>query len=186
MIAEGESAEPVLEALVLVDVTPTLKREGVAKILGFMGENADQGFASLEEAADAIAAYLPHRPRPSSLTGLAKNLRLHDDGRYRWHWDPAFLSQREAPTETDWQTRENRLIDAASQLRLPVLLVRGQQSELVDMAAVNNCLSLIPHAQFADVHNAGHMVAGDKNDVFGDAVVTFLDTLGQDHRNHQS
>lgn len=48
------------------------------------------GFENLEQAADAIAAYLPHRPRPTNLEGLKKNLR-HREGRWFWHWDPAFL-----------------------------------------------------------------------------------------------
>ena len=61
------------------------------RIVGFMSSNALTGFASSEEAADAVAAYLPHRPRPKDLSGLAKNLRLGEDGRYRWHWDPRFL-----------------------------------------------------------------------------------------------
>jgi pimeloyl-ACP methyl ester carboxylesterase len=34
--------------------------------------------------------------------------------------------------------------------------------------------ALVPHARFVDVAGAGHMVAGDRNDVFNDAVVAFL------------
>ncbi len=82
---------PVLAGLVLVDIIPKMDPKGVAHIQGFMRARAREGFASVEEAADAIAAYLPHRPRPRSLAGLAKNLRLHADGRWRWHWDPRFL-----------------------------------------------------------------------------------------------
>ena len=39
-----------------------------------MREGID-GFATLEDAADAIAAYNPNRPRPKDLSGLRKNLR---------------------------------------------------------------------------------------------------------------
>ena len=35
-------------------------------------------------------------------------------------------------------------------------------------------LELVPHARLADVAGAGHMVAGDRNDAFNDAVVEFL------------
>ena len=38
-------------------------------------------------------------------------------------------------------------------------------------------LELVPHAQFVDVSGAGHMVAGDRNDRFCDAVVEFLEAL---------
>lgn len=38
------------------------------------------GFASLD---DAISRYRPHRPRLTRLDGLAKNLRLQQDGKYQ-------------------------------------------------------------------------------------------------------
>ncbi len=177
MLAEGESKETVLTAVVLVDITPRMKMEGVIRILGFMSENAESGFASVEEAADAIAAYLPHRPRPENLDGLAKNLRQHDDGRYRWHWDPQFIARRHDQSPEDWQIRENRLIDAARALSVPVLLIRGRQSELVDENEVDEFLKMVPHAEYTDISDAGHMIAGDKNDVFTHAVVTFLQSL---------
>ena len=71
--------------LVLVDVSPFLQPAGTSRIRDFMTAKATEGFGSLEEAADAIAAYLPHRPRPRNLDGLRKNLR-EADGRWFWHW----------------------------------------------------------------------------------------------------
>src|SRR5690606_36740248 len=111
---------PLATGLVLVDVTPRMNPDGVARIQGFMGERMDDGFASLDEAADAIARYLPHRKRPRSLDGLRKNLRLGDDGRYRWHWDPAFLTSRRNVNEGARDLLA--VVEAAlPQLALPVL-----------------------------------------------------------------
>ena len=172
LLAEGEGPA-FLAALVLVDVTPTVQRSGVEKIHQFMGANAAEGFATIEEAADSVAAYLPHRARPKSLTGLEKNLRLHADGRYRWHWDPAMLNFAESLTPDISQ----RLSTAASHLRLPVLLVRGGGSELVSPAAAEHFMSLVPGARFVDIADARHMVAGDVNDHFGVAVLEFLQNL---------
>ena len=177
MLVAGESESPLLSALVLVDITPRMRQSGVEKIIGFMAQNADSGFSSLEDAADAIAAYLPHRPRPKSLDGLAKNLRKHADGRYRWHWDPKFIGQREKHTKEEWTERENRLINAARNIITPTLLIRGGRSELVSEAEVEEFLSLVPHAKFTDVSEAGHMIAGDRNDIFTDAVMEFLNAL---------
>ena len=92
LVAIGESPTPVARALVLVDVAPTIERAGVDRIGDFMTAHMDDGFGSLEEVADAIADYNPHRPRPSDLSGLTKNLRQRDDGRWVWHWDPRFMS----------------------------------------------------------------------------------------------
>ena len=100
--------EPVLSGLVLVDIIPRMDPQGVAHIQGFMRAKAEEGFASVEDAADAIAAYLPHRPRPRSTEGLAKNLRLNSDGRWRWHWDPRFLDGPR-PVEADWHLLEPKL-----------------------------------------------------------------------------
>lgn len=173
MMAEGDGP-PFLAALVLVDVTPTVQSSGVEKIRQFMGARAEDGFASIDAAADAIAAYLPHRPRPGSLAGLAKNLRLNADGRYRWHWDPALLNFSDTLLTP---AIGKRLMAAASRLRLPVLLVRGGASELVSPADAEQFLAMVPGARYADIAAAGHMVAGDVNDSFGDAVVDFLQGL---------
>ena len=177
MLVAGESQMPLISALILVDITPRMKLSGVEKIIGFMAQNAESGFVSLEDAADAIAAYMPHRPRPKTLEGLAKNLRKHNDGRYRWHWDPKFIGRRAKLTKKEWTQREERLIKAASNINAPTLLIRGGRSELVSEAEVKDFLSLVPHARFTDVIEAGHMIAGDRNDIFTDAVLEFLNAL---------
>ena len=180
LVAEGEAAsegrDALFSALVLVDITPRVDSSGVAKVRGFMREHARDGFASVEEAADAVAAYLPHRPRPPSNEGLKKNLRLHEDGRWRWHWDPRFLDTR-GPEAGDRSDRENALMTAAKGLKMPVLLVRGGSSELVHEEHVKEFLAAVPHASYADVAGARHMVAGDRNDQFSEAIMKFLNDL---------
>ena len=171
MLAEAESTGPLLSALVLVDVAHRMEVEGVMRIVEFMKADYTQGFATLEDAADAIAAFMPHRPRPKDLSGLSKNLRLDDDGRYRWHWDPAFIKpgQRNDPAEL-----AARLASAAAALTIPTLLVRGRLSDVLSDESAKDFLALAPHAEYVDVANAAHMIAGDRNDAFTAAVVEFL------------
>ncbi len=180
LVAIGDSDSPIASALVLVDVAPHIERTGADRIGSFMMEHMDSGFASLEEVADAIAAYNPHRPRPTNLDGLRKNLRERN-GRWYWHWDPAFITgRRGSDDETRSLTDPNRLDDAAAALSasgLPTLLVRGRQSDLLSEQGAQDFLAQVPHAQFVDVAGAGHMVAGDRNDLFNDAVVGFLDSV---------
>jgi pimeloyl-ACP methyl ester carboxylesterase len=181
MLAEGAAAQagraPVSAALILVDITPRVDANGVARIQGFMRAHAHEGFASIPEAADAVAAYLPHRPRPRSHEGLKKNLRLDPDGRWRWHWDPRFLDGPR-PVGTSRDQTEAALLDAARRIAVPALLVRGTSSELVTEDHVREFLELVPHAQYIDVAGARHMVAGDRNDHFAAAIMSFLDKLG--------
>lgn len=170
LIAEGEAPAPLCAALVLVDIAVRIEVDGALRIIQFMRARPE-GFASLEEAADAVAAYLPHRRRPRDLSGLARNLRRGPDGRLRWHWDPAFLEPGRGPRPGQDTARLER---AARALRVPTLLVRGRLSDLLSEEGARHFLSLAPHACYADVSGAGHMVAGDRNDAFTDAVVDFL------------
>lgn len=173
---ERDSGENVFSALVLVDITPRVDQSGVAKVLGFMGAHAKEGFASVADAAQAVAAYLPQRPKPKSNEGLKKNLRLSPDGRWRWHWDPRFLDGRgEAGDDRD--ALETALVEAARKIRIPALLVRGASSELVKEVHAKEFLELVPHADFVDVSGARHMVAGDRNDQFSAAVLSFIARL---------
>ena len=145
-----------------------------------MMEHMQDGFATLDEVADSIGAYNPHSPRPSNLDGLKKNLRERD-GRWYWHWDPAFITGRRGSSdETRMLTEPNRLRAATVEFatrNIPTLMVRGRQSDLLSEEGAQEYLRLVPHARFIDVAGAGHMVAGDRNDVFNDAVVEFLHTL---------
>jgi len=176
-IAETEGP-PIATALVLVDVAPRIETAGVQRIGEFMKGHLD-GFASLDEVADAIGVYNPHRRRPSNLEGLKKNLRLRADGRWVWHWDPRFVSGRfGSPDETRSTLLDGtRLQRAARALSIPTLLVRGRMSDLLSSEGAQELLELVPHAKLADVAGAGHMVAGDRNDAFNDAVVDFLESI---------
>jgi len=156
-----------LAGLVMVDIAPTVNTAGTDKILAFM-HSAPDGFASIEEAADAVATYLPHRPRPKDTTGLMRNLRLRD-GRYYWHWDPRMFQQGRPTRDTDG------LRVAARNLKVPTLLVRGRLSDVLSQEGVDDFLQLVPHAEFADIAGADHMVAGDRNDAFNEAVFAFLE-----------
>jgi pimeloyl-ACP methyl ester carboxylesterase len=180
LAAIGEhTEESVARALVLVDVAPRIEEQGRMRIGLFMMEHMESGFASLDEVADAIQAYNPHRPRPSDLGGLQKNLRRGEDGRWYWHWDPAFIGGRlGSPDETRSSIVDpERLGRAARALTVPTLLVRGRVSDLLSEEGAQELLEMVPHARLVDVAGAGHMVAGDRNDLFNDAVVQFLESL---------
>ena len=181
-IGEADDPASVARALVLVDVAPRIEQDGVRRIGEFMTSNLD-GFASLDEVADLIAAYNPHRPRPTDLTGLKKNLRQRDDGRWVWHWDPRFVAGKFGSSDETRTSlvQPDRLAEAARRITLPVLLVRGRMSDLLSEEGARELQALVPHARLVDVAGAGHMVAGDRNDLFTAAVVEFLDELSAEN-----
>ena len=67
-----------------------------------------------------------------------------------------------------------RMFAAARRLAVPTLIVRGGVSDVVSKEVVSEFLAAVPHARSADVSGAGHMVAGDSNHAFTNAVVEFL------------
>ena len=176
LVAIGESEQSIATALVLVDVAPRVESEGGKKISGFMRAGM-RGFDSLEEAADSISAFLPHRPRPTNLSGLEKNLRLRGDGRWYWHWDPRLIGNQEGVDGQEGVVRHDRLSAAARNVTVPTLLVRGRMSDIVSDESVRELRELIPQVEVVEVAGAGHMVAGDKNDAFNDGVVEFIQRM---------
>ena len=168
ILAAHQAGPELVTKLVLVDVVPRFEKNGSARIRDFMFTNVD-GFDSLEDAADAVAAYLPHRPRPRSPEGLKKNLRQRD-GRWYWHWDPAFLTK----PQDDPFARVDMLELAAINLEIPILLIRGKLSDVVSAEGVEDFLTKVPRAEFVELSEAGHTAAGDDNDAFSEAVVRFV------------
>lgn len=157
--------------LVLVDIAHRMEERGGRRVIEFMGARRE-GFATPEEAAEAVAAYLPHRERPRDTEGLKRNLRLVD-GRYHWHWDPAMLesfgSGRPPSNASDLAAQLLRGLD------LPMLLVRGTESDVVTTEIAAEFAGLNARAEVAEVEGARHMVAGDENTPFTAAVLDFLE-----------
>jgi pimeloyl-ACP methyl ester carboxylesterase len=168
ILAADAAGPDKVTKLVLVDVVPRYEKSGSARIREFMFSHV-HGFETLDEAADAVASYLPHRTKPRSPEGLKKNLRRRD-GRWYWHWDPKFLT---APSD-DAFVREEKLEQAAIDLAIPILLIRGKLSDVVSTEGVKDFLEKVPGAEFVELSGAGHTAAGDDNDAFSEAVVQFV------------
>jgi pimeloyl-ACP methyl ester carboxylesterase len=168
----AETTSPI-RALVLVDIAPRVEPEGIQRILEFMTGHVD-GFASLDEVADAVAGYTG-RARTRNLEGLKKNVRQHEDGHWYWHWDPAMMSPltREEPRPG---ITGDALLAAAREVRVPVLLLRGGRSDVVSDDGVQELVDAVPDVVVVVVTGAGHMVAGDDNDMFVSSVADFLET----------
>ena len=160
----------LVNALVMVDIGLYPNEKGSDQIINFM-QSGNKGFASLEEASEVISGYLPHRKKPKDNTGLEKNLRLKEDGRYYWHWDPKFIKGRTAKKEVD-QKAINKQV--AKNIKVPTLLIRGALSNVVTQDEVDDFLLALPHAEFEEIEKAAHMIAGDRNDIFAASAIDFL------------
>ena len=167
--AVAEGLRPT--ALILVDIVPEPEVSGVDRIVSFMCAHSD-GFADLEQASDAVAAYNRDRPRPRDASGLMRNLRKRSNGRLYWHWDPRITETRSSDHQQTVKCSAGKLSKINE---LAVLLVRGRNSDVVSDAGVEAFRAQLPGLEVVDVSGAGHMVAGDRNDAFNAGIMTFLD-----------
>ena len=172
---DHQQGRVALDALLLVDITPRFERAGTRRVVDFMTAHPD-GFATLDEAAAAVHAYLPHRGRRVRNDGLRKNLRQRRDRRWVWHWDPRMLDEARKP-DAQW---EAQMSAAARRLSLPTLLISGGMSDVVSSETVAEFLEMVPHARHIEIDDAHHMVAGDSNDAFTGTIIEFL--AGSDPR----
>ena len=164
-------------ALVLVDITPRWESAGVERILKFMSAHPE-GFESLDDAAAAIAHYLPHRAerhrqQPDRSERLRQMLVPLANGRLAWHWDPRMLDR----ITRDSESQQATLLDAARSVRVPTLLISGEASDIVSASTIEEFLACVPHARHVRVPKATHMIVGDRNDAFTDAVREFIEPL---------
>jgi pimeloyl-ACP methyl ester carboxylesterase len=174
LLVTAEENDVEILSLTLVDVATSVQKAGVDRVISFMQKHP-HGFASLDEVANAVAEYLPHRKDRRSKEGLLRVVREREDGRFYWHWDPAFLiGKGEKSREDAENTVRSRLESAAKTVTQPTLLLRGRQSDVVSVDDVAAFKKLVPHAETADVKEAGHMIAGDSNTVFSALLEKFL------------
>ncbi|MBM7132314.1 alpha/beta hydrolase [Dyella mobilis] len=173
LVIAGETRPAPFRAMVLVDITPRWETAGVERILAFMQAHPD-GFASYAEAAEQIAAYLPQRRERKSEQQLRPLLREGADGRLRWHWDPALLA---GDLISESERYQPRLLAAAGQVDVPVLLLSGERSDVVSHRTVDEFMALVPHARHVQVPGASHMLAGDANDAFTAQIAGFIGGL---------
>ncbi len=166
----GGSRHPDLVSMVmLADVAPYMVDDGIEEIRGFF-RASDAGFASLDEAADALHIYLG-QPRVPNVSGLAKSMR-EQDGRLFWHWDPLTTSPQFLHPPSEHET----LVAAAARITCPLILVKAELSSIVSPDSVARFRTLAPQLQVEEAKGVGHMFTGDRNDAFA---ATLLRYLGQ-------
>ena len=173
LLAGDEVNLNLCTALIMVDIGIYPDPVGSDRIVSFM-LSGEGGFESLEDVAKSISNYLPHRQKPKDLQGLKKNLRLKEDGRYYWHWDPRFIRRRPGSRDKGYFDLQ---LKAAQKVVVPTLLMRGALSDVVTMEDVEYFSSVIGHAKFVEIEKAAHMIAGDRNDVFAEEAIKFLRSL---------
>jgi pimeloyl-ACP methyl ester carboxylesterase len=158
-----------LEKLVIVDIAPTLERTGMSRIS--TGVQAKDVFDTQDEAVAQARLGNPLAPDDALRYRALNNLKQRDDGKWTFKYDVALRNgstARVVPPDSEaiWASLAN--------ITCPTLLVRGEKSDLLGMAAAERMVATIPDCKLVQVANSGHSVPLDNPPGFLEAVRSWL------------
>src|SRR5690606_13202445 len=132
-------------------------------------------FASPDEAAAQLAAARGQAVAPGAGERLRRNMRQSEDGRWHWHWDAGYRDPRH---RIGLVAGSAYLVSVAPKVTASALVARRELSAVVDADGVEALRALIPQLEVEVIPGARHMLVGDENDIFADALMRFLDRIG--------
>jgi pimeloyl-ACP methyl ester carboxylesterase len=159
-----------LRGLVLVDISPSPRAEGRQEVLRFLREH--DRFTSVDDLITRARSRRPGRARPLVDHAVLSNLRSLPDGEWTWKWDRRRLTDR----DTHLQQQRESLWRAAATISCPVLIVRGERSNVLLEADSANFAAVVPNATAVTVPDAGHTVQNDNPRALGELIDAFCDT----------
>jgi pimeloyl-ACP methyl ester carboxylesterase len=165
----------LVRRLVLVDITPGVNREKAAAIVAFVA--GPQTFDSFDAILARTIEHNPTRSESSLRRGVLHNASEQPDGTWRWRYDRLRADADGEASDTPMPDDGlGALWDAVSALSVPVLLVRGGDSPVVDDEDVAELKRRQPDAQVVVVDGAGHSVQGDRPVVLAGLLTAMLDS----------
>ena len=145
-----------LAGLVLVDVGPEIRTEGVRKIAAFTSEATP--LDSVEQFVERALAFNPRRNRELLRRSLLHNLRPMPDGRWMWKYD----QRHRGKVDPDAYARRRDLLwSAVDRVQCPVLVVRGAQSDVFHDEDAERLAARFQDGRWVRIEGAGHTVQGD-------------------------
>jgi pimeloyl-ACP methyl ester carboxylesterase len=154
----------VASAAVLVDVGPEISEQGAATIRSFV--EAAVEFDDLERFVEQVRAYDPFRSREHIERTVRYNLLQRADGKFVTKCDTQIVGRRGAVARLS--------LDEASRFTCPVLVVRGERSNILEPEAATRFAAALSNGQLVTVPACGHNVHSQNTAGFIEAVTPFL------------
>ena len=161
-----------IRRLVINDVGPVIGRAGISRIGRAVGTKTE--FASFEEGVEyvtqASATFGPHSP--AQWRTLSEHVVIaQPDGSWRLHYDPRI---GDATREDLAKPAPADLWPMWDAIRCPTLLLRGEQSDLLEEGVAQEMTRRGPKARLITYPGVGHAPTLMQNDQVKD-VVAFID-----------
>ena len=161
-----------LAGLVIVDVGPEIRGDGVRKIAAFTSDAAP--LDSLDAFVERALAFNPRRQRELLRRSLLHNLRPMPDGRWMWKYD----QRHRGKVDPSAQARRRELLwTAVEGVECPTLVVRGAESDVFHDEDAERLAARLRRGRWTRVERAGHTVQGDNPAALVAALRPFLDEV---------
>ncbi len=158
-----------LRGLVVVDIGPELSGRGREVILGFVNNNEE--FDNLDHFVANVRKYDPYRSREHIERTVKYNMLERADGKYVSKCDS---NPRKLGIVRGVGALENITLEEAGTFDLPVLIVRGENSNILLPDAAERFRDALPDGTLVTVPNCGHNVHGQNTKGFIAAIEGFL------------
>ena len=145
-----------LDRLVVIDVGPEIRTEGVRKIQAFTSDA--KPLDSLDEFIDKAMSFNPRRNRELLRRSLLHNLRRMPDGRFMWKYDQRHRGKADPAA---YERRRELLWSAVDGIECPTLVVRGAQSDVFHDEDAERLATRLKKGRWVRIEGAGHTVQGD-------------------------
>ena len=150
-------APTLVRKLLLVDVTPGADREKASDIIAFL--SGPESFASFDEILDRTIMFNPTRSESSLRRGVLHNAVQQADGSWVWrHQRSDHPRFEDGGAGVDFAA----LWDDLAALEMPIQLLVGDRSPVVDDADKAAFAERQPTADIITVADAGHSIQGDQ------------------------
>lgn len=175
LLATAELGPGRVRGIVLADSTHRSDDAGQADLTAF-ARGAAEGYRTPEDACRALASLQlgsSDPPHPDRVRPLLQEA----DGRFWWPWDPGFARLWAEVGDEDRAANAASILEAAQRVDSPMLLVRGGASRVVTEEIAAEFRAAVPSVQYRELAGVGHMLTGDDNDAFIEAIEPFLAEL---------
>lgn len=153
----------LVRRLLVVDITPGVNRDKAADVHAFI--EGPQTFGSFREIFERTVEYNPTRSPESLRRGILHNAHRRDDGTWQWNYDRGLVG-RDVPDDIgevpDAVGDHTDLWADVEAVRVPMTLVRGSVSPVVDDDDVAELRRRRPGVEVLVVDGAGHSIQGDR------------------------
>lgn len=153
----------LVRQLVLVDITPGVNQHKAKAVIDFV--DGPQTFSSFDDLLARTIEHNPTRTRSSLRRGILHNAHQTDDGQWQWNYDRRSHARSGDPQTAPDATLAlaySPLWDHFGSVNVPVTLVRGSLSPVVDDEDVEEARRRQPTIMIEVVDGAGHSIQGDR------------------------